>query len=328
MLEKVKFLRFDMGKCLLNRRLIRFINYLIVIGGLCILLGLYKAYRIKKAEEKRFLDKLVGANVFVQVDEAILSKTEDLANLSPDHPDLVEFVASLILKPAAAKMMGGHKKPTLKETYEEDDASYVGISRKLDKAMSYKRDGFFVEAGGFNGEDASNTLFFELQRNWTGILVEPIPYQFKSILAKNRNIYALNACISSTNKPQVLEFLVLGQLSGVASEMHSTHLKYLNFLDKKENRKSFKLRVPCFPFATILKALDRRTVDYFSLDVEGAELSILKTIDFGQFKFDTITVEWHQIEKVKQQVTQLLDPTKFQLIGETHLDLLFKNLNF
>ena len=36
--------------------------------------------------------------------------------------------------------------------------------------------------------------------------------------------------------------------------------------------------VQCFPIYSILKALNRTTVDYFSLDIEGDELSVLKTI--------------------------------------------------
>ena len=36
--------------------------------------------------------------------------------------------------------------------------------------------------------------------------------------------------------------------------------------------------VPCLPIFTLLAALDFPTVDFFSLDVEGAELGILQTI--------------------------------------------------
>jgi len=36
----------------------------------------------------------------------------------------------------------------------------------------------------------------------------------------------------------------------------------------------------CFPLASILLALNQTVVDYFSLDVEGAEFSILKAIPF------------------------------------------------
>jgi len=36
--------------------------------------------------------------------------------------------------------------------------------------------------------------------------------------------------------------------------------------------------VQCFPFYSILLASNRTTIDYFSLDVEGHEIKVLKTI--------------------------------------------------
>jgi len=40
------------------------------------------------------------------------------------------------------------------------------------------------------------------------------------------------------------------------------------------------IEVPCFSLETMLLAINRKHVDYFSLDVEGFELDILKTIPF------------------------------------------------
>jgi FkbM family methyltransferase len=40
------------------------------------------------------------------------------------------------------------------------------------------------------------------------------------------------------------------------------------------------VRVQCFPLFTLLAALNVSSVDYLSLDVEGAELDVLKTIPF------------------------------------------------
>jgi hypothetical protein len=42
--------------------------------------------------------------------------------------------------------------------------------------------------------------------------------------------------------------------------------------------------VQCFPFYTFLLAANITTVDYFSLDVEGQEFNVLKTIP------------WHQVD--------------------------------
>ena len=37
-------------------------------------------------------------------------------------------------------------------------------------------------------------------------------------------------------------------------------------------------KVTCVPLYSLLLALDNPTVDYMSLDIEGAELSVLKTV--------------------------------------------------
>ena len=42
------------------------------------------------------------------------------------------------------------------------------------------------------------------------------------------------------------------------------------------------LELQCFPLYSYLAALNVTTVDYFSLDVEGAEFSILKTIPWNK----------------------------------------------
>ena len=42
--------------------------------------------------------------------------------------------------------------------------------------------------------------------------------------------------------------------------------------------------VHCFPFYSVMRALNRTKVDYFSLDVEGSELAILKTIPFDEIE--------------------------------------------
>ena len=51
-------------------------------------------------------------------------------------------------------------------------------------------------------------------------------------------------------------------------------------------------RVPCFPLASLLLALGRTHVDYFSLDVEGFEYHILQTVPWGLLNVSTLSVEW------------------------------------
>ena len=70
---------------------------------------------------------------------------------------------------------------------------YFGINNldlQLSKILNY-RDGFFVELGAHDGETQSNTKFFELFKNWKGILIEPNPMCFEKLL-KNRNALGYN----------------------------------------------------------------------------------------------------------------------------------------
>ncbi len=64
----------------------------------------------------------------------------------------------------------------------------IGQPAIIDGILQQKRDGFFIECGAYDGEVYSNTLFFELQRNWTGLLVEANKNAFQNMKGKNRKV--------------------------------------------------------------------------------------------------------------------------------------------
>jgi hypothetical protein len=69
-------------------------------------------------------------------------------------------------------------------------SSQTELANYVDRVLHGRHNGFFVECGAFDGESASNSLFFETDRNWTGLLVEANRRLFKQILTKNRKVYA------------------------------------------------------------------------------------------------------------------------------------------
>ena len=47
----------------------------------------------------------------------------------------------------------------------------------------------------------------------------------------------------------------------------------------------------CFPLFSVILALDNPTVDYLSLDIEGAEEAVLKTIPWDKVDIKVISLE-------------------------------------
>ena len=60
--------------------------------------------------------------------------------------------------------------------------------------------------------------------------------------------------------------------------------------DKKGTSKHL-VTVPCFPLQHALDTLNVRTVDFFSLDVEGAEMDVLRSLNFTRTKVRVFLVE-------------------------------------
>jgi len=63
--------------------------------------------------------------------------------------------------------------------------------------------------------------------------------------------------------------------------------KYLD--GRSSSDYSINFSAQCFPIFSLLSALDVKVVDYFSLDIEGAELAVLKTFPFDGPIFIKVT---------------------------------------
>jgi len=193
------------------------------------------------------------------------------------------------------------------------DASQAGQSVFVDKLLSGRRGGFFIECGAGDGEGLSNSLFFERQRNWTGILIEANPGFHRALLDKNRRAYVLQACLSTERRPATVHMQPAGLLGGIADKMHESHLKFIGAKKKPE------VAVICFPLNAIMAALDVFHVDYLSLDVEGPELEILRTVDWTRLRIDVITVEYRVYDgkKIVQPATLTKLKDLRQFFGDT-----------
>ncbi|KAA0188379.1 hypothetical protein HAZT_HAZT007281 [Hyalella azteca] len=76
------------------------------------------------------------------------------------------------------------------------------------------------------------------------------------------------------------------------------------------------VNVQCFPFISYMKALNVTTVDYFSLDVEGAEYKVLQSIPWDDVDIKTLSVEYlHDVEG-KAAIRKLLLANGYSVFTE------------
>jgi len=216
----------------------------------------------------------------------------DIGNQSSlNDQDVVDYIGSQISQPSPTRSL------QLARLHRKD-ASQMGQSTFVDKLLSGRRNGFFVECGAADGETYSNSLFFELQRNWTGLLIEANPAYHRALLNKNRRAYVLNSCLSTERIPTTVRFRSSGVLSGIVGKTHG-------------RERGVDVTVKCFPLNSIMEALGVSHVDYLSLDVEGPELEIIRTVDFRRLHIDVITVEYFIMRRKNATLKKLHDLRRF-----------------
>lgn len=161
------------------------------------------------------------------------------------------------------------------------------------KIFKNKQNGVFVEIGADDGIDKSNTLFYEESLNWTGIAIEAREKAYNK-LKNNRKCICINAVLS--DKEQEVDFMSIegyGKgLSGIVKNYEPRHAARINEEVKNPNNISREIiKVRTSKLNDILEKYNLFHIDYLSIDTEGSELDILKTIDFNKFYIDIIDIE-------------------------------------
>ena len=171
---------------------------------------------------------------------------------------------------------------TRRKTKLRDPKGYVISIQALFKNESEK--GFFFEAGALDGVAASNTLWLEQERDWTGLLIETNPQTCAMLKNNSRNAYVSCTCIDTVvrkttieiplSKTKHQELFFLSNTRLMDSEFRKYHDRIYH-----ESKKFDYAQVQCFPLASYFFALGVTRVDLLSIDIQGREREILSSFD-------------------------------------------------
>jgi FkbM family methyltransferase len=224
--------------------------------------------------------------------------------------------------------------------HHRKDGPYKGQlmqDKYLDETIFNKKEkGLFVEVGALDGIGASNTYFFEKERNWTGLLIEPNPVEYIRLIECGRDAVFENCAVS--NEEREVEFLSISGpcnvLSGIMSFYDERHLQRINY--ELSQYSNYPITHELYSTAEIVKLQAVRlqtlfdkygyvNIDLLSIDVEGAEMQVLESIDFDKTNIECILLENNYgIEKE----TLFLESKGFKAATNIQWDVIFiKNNN-
>jgi FkbM family methyltransferase len=130
--------------------------------------------------------------------------------------------------------------------------------------------GFYIDSGANDAIYLSNTFFLDVCMGWKGLCVEPNPRYHASIL-EQRSCTLVAECISGTKGLRFFD-MSAGETGGIAETGTS---------------------VMCSPLQDMLEehAFNVSHVDFWSLDIEGHEMSVLQSIPWNTVSFGAILIE-------------------------------------
>lgn len=225
-----------------------------------------------------------------------------------DQTKMVNPIIGRAAEPEAASSGTSKLQPV-----DNGNKKYYGLNsldKKLESYLDYD-NGYFVELGANDGVNQSNTYFFEKQRGWRGVLIEPILHNFLKCKVNRspQNAIVCAACVPfSHSEPHVK--LIYSNLMTVPVGLES------DILDPEVHAKSGEVYLPkgevpveimatAKTLATILdEAKAPQLIDLLTLDVEGAEIAVLKGLDHLRYRFKYMLIESREEDKLDAFLTQ------------------------
>ena len=147
--------------------------------------------------------------------------------------------------------------------------------------------GTYVEIGALDGHALSNTRVLSLCRGWSGLLVEANAANYMSLLQRfdRPNATVRHSAVCAPPQKWTRITLSGGSVSGDVAHMSASFVRSWGW----RNRPNHTLPTPCTTMDDLLGPLTH--VDFFSIDVEGAEYAVVSTIDFQRVRVDTFCIE-------------------------------------
>lgn len=174
------------------------------------------------------------------------------------------------------------------ETFGSQRYSAPGLRGLDKKVLQYlpEEPGVFLEIGANDGFSQSNTYYLERVLGWHGVLIEAVPSLFRSCRKLRKRSVTFNRACVGPDGPAQINIAMLGLMS-VALGLQDGGEQ----ADRLGRRPPKTVAVPTATLSELIDQAGEKSIDFMSVDVEGAELAVLSGLDLSRHTPGYLLVE-------------------------------------
>ena len=220
-----------------------------------------------------------------------------------------------------------HKLIELRNNYFEGFAiksySQEGEDMILRRFFEFKKNGFYVDVGAHHPKRFSNTYFF-YEKGWKGINIDAMPGSmnaFEKVRPRDINIE-----VPISSKKQKLKYYGFNEpaLNGFSKELS----------EQRNNSRGYDIIFTRdLQTQTLQNVLDthlpkEQIIDFLSIDVEGLDFDVIKSIDLNKVRPRLILIEilsssYHEL--INNEITTHIISHNYSVFSKTINTVIFKS---
>lgn len=203
--------------------------------------------------------------------------------------------------------------------------SQEGEDMILRRLFEKQKTGFYVDVGAHHPKRFSNTFFF-YKKGWRGINIDAMPNSMR--LFDKIRPRDINLEIPVSDKKQKLIYYMFNEpaLNGFSTDL----------TEKRDGKDNYKVIAEKELETSTLKEIfeqylpHSQEIDFLSIDVEGLDLQVLKSNDWGRFrpKFVLVEILGSSISKITDsEEYKFLSGFEYEIFAKTVNTILFQRKN-
>jgi FkbM family methyltransferase len=183
----------------------------------------------------------------------------------------------------------------------------------------------YLDLGAHHPRHMSNTFLLYKQRSY-GVCVEPDPVLFGRIKRQRPRDICLNAGVGVSVEDKADFYVMTNKALNTFSKQDAE--RYQSYGHQRIEK---IIQIPLLPVNQIISQHFASTPQFISIDVEGLELTILKSLDFDRFRPIVLCVETltYTEDRTERKLTEVIDFVCSQgyfIYADTYINSIFVDI--